>query len=85
MAKAREKSQDDYAVGEGELRGGPEMGTAVISGTTFTNKAVTYYDVGGVAIIEGDMPSAPSMLLKLPQMRRAMQSLSIHKSRLGLA
>lgn len=55
MARKRETSQEDYSVGDGELRGGPEMGVAVISGATFTNKSVTYYDVGGVAIIEGDI------------------------------
>jgi hypothetical protein len=55
MAKTRDKSQEDSAVGEGELRGGPVMGTAVISGATFTNKSVTYYEVGGVALIEGDI------------------------------
>jgi hypothetical protein len=31
------------------------MGTAVISGATFANKSVTYYDVEGVAIVEGDI------------------------------
>jgi hypothetical protein len=31
------------------------MGTTLISGTTFTAKAVTYYEVNGVAIVEGDI------------------------------
>jgi hypothetical protein len=31
------------------------MDVAVISGTTFTNKSVTYYDIDGTAIIEGDI------------------------------
>lgn len=38
-----------------EQRGAPVMGTAVISGATFTNKSVVYYEVEGVAIIEGDI------------------------------
>jgi hypothetical protein len=42
-------------VGDGDLRGSPRLGTAIISGATFTNKSVTYYDVEGVAIIEGDI------------------------------
>lgn len=41
--------------GTGELRGSPNMGTAVISGLTFANKSVTYYEVEGVAIFEGDI------------------------------
>jgi hypothetical protein len=31
------------------------MGVAVISGATFTNKSVVYYDVNGMAILEGDI------------------------------
>jgi hypothetical protein len=31
------------------------MGTAVITGSTFTNKSVVYYEVEGVAIVEGDI------------------------------
>lgn len=42
-------------IGQGDQRGSLQMGTAVISGTTFTNKAVTYYEVEGVAIVEGDI------------------------------
>lgn len=42
-------------VGSGDLRGSPRMGTAVISGATFANKSVVYYDVEGVAIVEGDI------------------------------
>jgi hypothetical protein len=38
-----------------ELRGSPEMDVAVISGMTFTQKAVTYYDVDGIAMFEGDI------------------------------
>jgi len=38
-----------------EQRGSHDMDVAVISGTTFSHKAVTYYAVGGVALIEGDI------------------------------
>jgi len=31
------------------------MGTAVLSGVTFTNKSVVYYEVEGMAIVEGDI------------------------------
>jgi hypothetical protein len=31
------------------------MDVAVISGATFANKSVTYYDVDGIAIVEGDI------------------------------
>jgi hypothetical protein len=40
---------------DGELRGSSEMDVAIISGATFTRKAVTYYNVGGIAIFEGDI------------------------------
>jgi hypothetical protein len=39
----------------GEFRGGDEMGTAVISGQTFYNKSVVFYEVEGMAIVEGDI------------------------------
>jgi hypothetical protein len=38
-----------------EFKGSPQMGVAVISGATFANKAVTYYEVNGMCIIEGDI------------------------------
>jgi Tectonin domain/Astacin (Peptidase family M12A) len=38
-----------------ELRGSPEMGVAVIAGATFAAKSVTYYNVHGIAIVEGDI------------------------------
>ncbi len=38
-----------------EQAGSPRMDVAVISGATFTRKAVTYYDVDGIAIVEGDI------------------------------
>jgi hypothetical protein len=38
-----------------EQRGSERMDVAIISGATFTHKAVTYYDVNGIAIVEGDI------------------------------
>jgi hypothetical protein len=38
-----------------ELRGGPEMDVAVISGHTFANRSITYYNVNGIAMFEGDI------------------------------
>lgn len=48
-------SNNGDVMGDCDMRGSPRMGTAVISGTTFANKSVTYYDVAGVAIVEGDI------------------------------
>src|SRR5215208_3640920 len=42
-----------------ELQGGPEMDVAVISGRTFANKSVTYYNVNGLALFEGDIVLGP--------------------------
>jgi hypothetical protein len=39
----------------GEQRGTAKMGAAVISGVTFVNKSVVYYDVDGMALVEGDI------------------------------
>src|SRR5512138_3313472 len=50
---------DDKTDQGGELRGSAKMGVAVISGATFTNKPVTYYDVNGIAIFEGDIALGP--------------------------
>lgn len=50
-----EYSEAKDVIGKGDLRGSPRMGTATISGATFTNKSVTYYEVDGIAIIEGDI------------------------------
>jgi hypothetical protein len=58
MAQARRKG-DDGAVESDEQRGSPNMGVAVISGATFANKSVTYYEVEGVAILEGDIALGP--------------------------
>jgi len=41
--------------GEGEQRGSPKMGTAVIRGNTFGFRSVTFYDVDGMALVEGDI------------------------------
>src|SRR3954453_23108794 len=43
----------------GEQRGSPKMDVAVISGATFSAKSVTYYDVDGIAIVEGDIALGP--------------------------
>lgn len=56
MARKRRASQDAVDTQQsGEQQGSPEMGVAVISGATFTNKAVTYYNIDGMAIVEGDI------------------------------
>lgn len=47
------------SMGSGERRGSHEMGVAVVSGVTFQHKAITYYDVDGVAIVEGDIALGP--------------------------
>lgn len=54
-ASSSRSSIKNDVVGDGDLRGSLRMGTAVISGATFANKSVTYYDVVGVAIVEGDI------------------------------
>lgn len=55
MATKGERKEPE-AVGDGaELRGSPKMGTAMISGSTFVNKAVTYYEINGMAIVEADI------------------------------
>lgn len=55
MAK-KDKPADDYSADQPtEFKGSPQMGVAVISGATFANKSVTYYEVDGMAIIEGDI------------------------------
>ena len=42
-----------------EQHGSAEMNVAVIAGATFSHKAVTYYEVGAMAIIEGDIALGP--------------------------
>ena len=55
MARQRVQRGGNGPVESDEQRGSPEMGTAIISGATFANKSVTYYNVNGVAILEGDI------------------------------
>jgi Astacin (Peptidase family M12A) len=45
----------DAATPSGELSGSAKMGVAVISGATFQNKSVVYYEVDGHAMVEGDI------------------------------
>jgi hypothetical protein len=49
------RSEPAGSNGPTEFQGAPAMGVAVISGSTFTNKSVTYYEVEGMAIVEGDI------------------------------
>jgi len=55
--------------GDAEFRGSSEMYTAVISGVAFRNKSVVYYDVEGMAIVEGDIA-----LGTVDKVRRAMDA-----------
>ena len=62
MAKKDDTSkekQDEYGKAQGdqptEFKGSPQMGVAVISGATFDKKSVTYYEVDGMCIVEGDI------------------------------
>lgn len=48
-------ASDDRMQGDGERQGSPEMGVAVISGVTFASKSVVYYNVNGIAMVEGDI------------------------------
>jgi Astacin (Peptidase family M12A) len=54
MARPR-NSDGGREAQSGEQRGSPDMGVAVISGATFAAKSVTYYNVEGVAVVEGDI------------------------------
>ena len=42
-----------------EFPAAPVAGTAVISGVTFQNRGVLYADIGGMAIVEGDITLGP--------------------------
>jgi astacin (peptidase family M12A) len=55
MAKRPAGNDKGTSGQDGEQRGGPKMGTAVISGNTFTNRSVVYYDLDGIAMVEGDI------------------------------
>jgi hypothetical protein len=54
MTQPRRKRNDGWVESD-ELRGSPTMDVIIISGATFSSKSVTYYDVDGVAIVEGDI------------------------------
>jgi Astacin (Peptidase family M12A) len=60
-SRGRRRASDDGSGGNGgadesqELRGSPEMDVAVISGRTFANKSITYYNIDGLAMFEGDI------------------------------
>ena len=53
-------AKDQPPGGSGEERGSPRMGTAVIRGSTFGTRSVTYYDVDGMALVEGDIAIGPT-------------------------
>lgn len=53
--RPRTDTNDGPADEGGEFRGAPQMHVALINGATFQNKTVTYYDVDGAAIVEGDI------------------------------
>lgn len=57
-----------------EQRGSDTMDVAVISGATFTHKAVTYYAVDGVALFEGDIAlgSVDELRARTETIRRAV-------------
>lgn len=58
MAQEDDISREDAEHGVerfGEIPAEPRIGTALISGSTFTAKAVQYVEVDGMAIVEGDI------------------------------
>jgi hypothetical protein len=59
MAPGSNAARREGPIGAGEQRGSRDMDVAVISGATFQNRAVTYYDIDGVAIVEGDIALGP--------------------------
>jgi hypothetical protein len=59
MAPSSNARSSDGPAEAGEQRGSPDMDVAVIAGATFPHRAVTYYDVNGVAIVEGDIALGP--------------------------
>lgn len=60
MAPGGNAAGSDGRAGSGEQRGSREMDVALISGATFQHRAVTYYDIDGVAIVEGDIALGPA-------------------------
>jgi hypothetical protein len=59
MARRRSTPGGDDGMESDELRGSAEMDIAVISGVTFDSKPVVFYDVDGIAIVEGDIALGP--------------------------
>ncbi|WNM61897.1 Dot/Icm T4SS effector Zinc-dependent metalloprotease LegP [Candidatus Nitrospira neomarina] len=51
----RGRAEGQTHADSGELRGTPTMGAAVISGFSFARKSVVYYEIEGMAIVEGDI------------------------------
>jgi hypothetical protein len=64
MAQSRKTSPDKGGDLPDEHRGSSNMGVAIISGATFATKSVTYYDVDGVALVEGDIALGPTEQVK---------------------
>jgi hypothetical protein len=52
---AQDKGSDMPGRMEGEYRSGPAAGTALVAGVTFARKGLTYAEVEGLAIFEGDI------------------------------
>lgn len=66
MATKNSKDSGDQPELDGELRGSAVMDTAIISGSNFVNKSVTYYEVDGMAIFEADIALGP-----VPEVKQA--------------
>ena len=52
---SRHRSRGHSGAAEGEFRAGPAAGSALLDGATFRSKAVVYADIGGLAVVEGDI------------------------------
>jgi hypothetical protein len=56
MAKSEEERNAEHGVEKlGDIPKSPKLGTAIITGNTFQQKAVTYVEVDGMAVVEGDI------------------------------
>ncbi len=53
--KSRTRQASEASAHACEEHASPNMGTAVISGATFTHKSVVYYEANGMAMVEGDI------------------------------
>jgi Astacin (Peptidase family M12A) len=51
----RQRGGGHGGAAEGEFRAGPAAGSALLDGATFRSKAVVYADIGGLAVVEGDI------------------------------